>query len=151
MVTAFVVSMSLTQVHFSGNDSVVFAKTAMITTFSTTIVWLVVTLCTKPESDAQLLEFYRRVQPTVHGWRRIASLAPEIRPVQDLGANAMDWIMGCTLVYCSLFGIGEMVLQNWAAGLILLALAAGCGYFIYWSLSRRGWETLSGASKSPAD
>jgi Na+/proline symporter len=151
MVAAFVVSMSLTQVHFSGNDSVVFAKTAMITTFSSTTVWLIATLFTKPETDARLLEFYRRVQPTIHGWKRIASLAPEIRPVKDLGANTMDWIMGCALVYCSLFGIGELALQNWAPGLILLALAAACGYFIYWSLSRRGWETLSGASSSSVD
>ena len=30
-----------------------------------------------------------------------------------------------------------------------LTVAALAGYFIYWSLSRRGWETLSGASSEP--
>ena len=72
-------------------------------------------------------------------------MAPEIKPVRDLGANTFDWIMGCTLVYCTMFGIGELVLQEWLPGFLLLSVAAAAGYFIYWSLSRRGWETLSGA------
>jgi SSS family solute:Na+ symporter len=145
MVAAFVVSLSLTRIHFDGNDSVVFAKSALITTISTTVVWLVTTLLTKPESDARLLTFYRRIRPTVHGWKRIAAMAPEITPVRDLGANTFDWIMGCTLVYCAMFGIGELVLQEWLSGVVLLAIACAAGYAIYWSLSRRGWETLSGA------
>jgi len=146
MVAAFIVSMSLQRVEFSGNSSVVFAKSAMITTASTTIVWLVTTLLTQPESDERLLKFYRRVQPTVHGWKRIALQAPEIKPVRDFAANAFDWVMGCTLVYCCMFGIGELVLQAWLAGFFLLAGAAISGYFIHWSLSRRAWATLSGAT-----
>ena len=46
MVAAFVVSISLQRVHFEGNDSVVFAKAALITTISTTVVWLITTLIT---------------------------------------------------------------------------------------------------------
>ena len=149
MVAAFVVSISLQRVDFSGNNSVVFAKTALITTLATTIVWLATTLLTRPESDERLLKFYRRVRPTIHGWKRIAILAPEIKPVRDFGANTFDWIMGCTLVYCCMFGIGELVLQAWITGSVLLAIAAIAGYLIYWSLSRRGWATLSGAGDVP--
>jgi solute:Na+ symporter, SSS family len=148
MLAAFVVSMGLTQVHFAGNSSVVFAKTALITTGATTIVWIVTTLFTRPVSDARLLRFYRRVHPTVHGWKHIALLAPDIKPVRDLAANTFDWIMGCALVYCSMFGIGALVLQSWLLAVVLLAIAAASGYFIYWSLSRRGWETLSGAENA---
>jgi hypothetical protein len=143
MIAAFVVSISLQRVHFSGNDSVVFAKAALITTITTTVVWLATTLITKPESDERLVKFYRRVHPTVIGWQRIATLAPEVAPVRDLGANTFDWIMGCTLVYCCMFAIGELVLQEWLPGLVLLLCAAASGYFIYWSLSRRGWKTFS--------
>ncbi len=145
MSAAFVVSLSLRNLQFSGNSSVVFAKTALITTVATTIVWLITTLLTQPEPEERLLQFYRRVRPTVHGWKRIAVLAPEIRPVRDLGSNTFDWIMGCALVYCSMFSVGELVLQEWLPGFLLLLAAAGSGWFIYWSLSRRGWETLSGA------
>jgi SSS family solute:Na+ symporter len=143
MIAAFVVSISLQRVHFAGNDSVVFAKAALITTITTTVVWLVTTMITKPESDERLVKFYRRVHPTVIGWQRIAALAPEIAPVRDLAANTFDWIMGCTLVYCCMFAIGELVLQEWLPGLVLLACATASGYFIYWSLSRRGWKTFS--------
>jgi Na+/proline symporter len=149
MIAAFVVSVSLQRLGFSGNNAVVFAKTALITTAATTVVWLATTLLTRPESDERLLKFYRRVHPTIHGWKRIAQLAPEIKPVRDFKANAFDWVMGCTLVYCCMFGIGELVLQAWVTGFVLLTVAALAGYFIYWSLSRRGWETLSGASSEP--
>src|SRR5882672_3883406 len=146
MIAAFVVSMALQWVHFSGNGSVVFAKSTMITTLVTTAVWLTTTLLTQPESDERLVKFYRRVQPTIHGWKRIATLAPEIAPVRDFAANTFDWVMGCTLVYCAMFGIGEFVLQAWLSGFILFTCAAIAGYLIYWSLSRRGWQTLSGGA-----
>jgi len=149
MTAAFIVSMSLQWVHFSGNTSVVFAKSTMITTVATTAVWLIATLLTRPESDERLVKFYRRVQPTIHGWKRIATLSPDIPPVRDFTANAFDWVMGCTFVYCAMFGIGELVLQAWLAGFVLFACAVIAGYLIYWSLSRRGWETLSGGAHSP--
>jgi hypothetical protein len=41
-----------------------------------------------------------------------------------------------------------LVLQAWLAGFVLFACAAIAGYLIYWSLSRRGWETLSGGANS---
>jgi Na+/proline symporter len=146
MIAAFVVSMTLQQVRFSGNSSVVFAKTAMITTLVTTIVWLTTTLATRPENDQLLLNFYRRVRPTIYGWTRVAALAPDSKPVCDLSANTLDWLLGCALVYCCMFGIGELVLLAWWSGLLLLVAAALAGYLIYWNLSRRGWETLTGTA-----
>jgi SSS family solute:Na+ symporter len=150
MIAAFLVSISLTQAHFSGNDSVVFAKTAMITAGVTTCVWIIVTLLTPAEPQPLLLSFYRRVRPTIHGWKHVAAFAPEIQPVRDLRASFFDWIMGCALIYCAMFGIGELVLQEWLPGLILLVCAALAGYFIYASLSRRGWASLSGSEPVPA-
>ncbi len=147
MIAAFAISVSLRYVRFAGNASVVFAKTALITAGATTFVWLLATLVTRPEADDRLLSFYRRIRPTAMGWKRIASLAPEVRPVRDLGANTFDWIMGCVLVYCSTFGIGELVLQGWIWGAVLLGIAALAGYLIFTSLSRRGWQTLSGSER----
>src|SRR5262249_52480951 len=153
MIAAFVVSIALTKVQFSGNSSVVFAKSAMITAGVTTIVWLSITMLTRPEPDARLLFFYLPVHPTVPGLKRISALAPELPPVRDLAVNTFDWVMGCALVYCSMFGIGDLVLHEWLPGIVLVTCAAVSGFFIYWSLSRRGWATLSGrepaASASP--
>ncbi len=38
-------------------------------------------------------------------------------------------------------------LASWLLGLLLLAIAAGAGYLIFWDLSRRGWQALSGTDQ----
>ena len=135
----------LTKFQFAGNSAVVYAKTAIITTAITTVAWLVATFVTQPESDETLLSFYRRVHPSVYGWRRIAKMAPELSEIRDAASNTFDWIMGCVLVYGCLFGIGKLVMAEWLTGIVLLAIAAVAGYLIFWDLSRRGWSAFSGA------
>jgi SSS family solute:Na+ symporter len=147
MSVAAMVTLVLSKITFTGNDAVQFAKSALITAFCTTVAWMIGTFLTPPENQQKLLEFYRRVHPTVYGWRRIARLAPELAEVRDVGSNAFDWLMGCLLVYGTLFGIGKLVFGGWLPGLCLLAVAALAGYLIFWDLSRRGWQTLSGASQ----
>ena len=131
-------------IHFSGTDSEVFAKSLLFTITVTSVVWLSVTFATEPEPRPKLLEFYRRVRPSVSGWKPIAALAPEIAPVRDGWYNLMDWLLGCLMVYMTLFGIGKLLLGSPAIGTIFLGIAAAAGFGIYWDLSRRGWETLSG-------
>jgi Na+/proline symporter len=138
------------QVHFSGNEPVVFAKTALTTAGCTTVAWLLATFLTPAESDEKLLAFYRRVHPTVHGWARIAKLAPEITQVRDLSSNARNWILGCAMIYCALFGIGKLVFGEWLAGAGLLVVAGIAGWLIFRDLSRRGWQSLSGVEGSKA-
>jgi hypothetical protein len=52
--------------------------------------------------------------------------------------------MGTILVYGCLFGIGKLIFGQWISGALMLIVAAVAGYLIFWDLSRRGWETLSG-------
>jgi SSS family solute:Na+ symporter len=149
MIVAAAVSIALKFfVPFAGSEPVVFAKNALTTAACTTIAWVLATFLTPAESEQKLLAFYRRVRPTVYGWRNIAALAPEVPQVRDLGANALNWIAGCLMVYCSLFGIGKLVFGEWLVGVLLLGAAAVAGWFIFWDLSRRGWQTLSGSEKS---
>jgi Na+/proline symporter len=144
MIAAAAVTIGLRNVSFAGNDALVYAKKTLITGGLTTIAWLLATFLTRAESNATLVAFYRRVHPTVYGWKRIAKLAPELPEVKDVAGNAFNWLMGVILVYGCLFGIGKLVFQQWGQGFLLLAIAAVAGYLIFWDLSRRGWETLSG-------
>jgi solute:Na+ symporter, SSS family len=139
--------LGLSKDAFSGSEPVVFAKTALVTAGCTTVAWVVATFFTSPESEQRLVDFYRRVHPTIYGWRKIAAQAPELSEVRDLGGNALDWVLGCVLVYCTLFGIGKLVFGEWLLGVLLLAVAALAGYLIFWDLSRRGWQTLSGMER----
>ncbi len=129
---------------FSGSDPEVLAKSILFTVAVTTVVWIAATFLTDPEPDSKLLEFYRRVRPAAAGWRRIASLAPEITPRPEGWYNLMDWLLGCLMVYLALFGIGKLLLGAPGLGLAFLAVSAIAGYAIYWDFSRRGWETLAG-------
>ncbi|HJT70512.1 MAG TPA: sodium:solute symporter family protein [Terriglobales bacterium] len=144
MIVAAAVTIALRDFSFTGNDALVYAKKTLITGGITTIAWIIVTFITPAESDATLIAFYRRVHPTVYGWQRIAKLVPELPPVKDVASNAFSWVMGVVLVYGCLFGIGKLVFEQWGQGILLLAAAGIAGYLIFWDLSRRGWETLSG-------
>ncbi|MGH9532868.1 MAG: sodium:solute symporter family protein, partial [Terriglobales bacterium] len=59
---------------------------------------------------------------------------------QNLFWSAADWLAGCTLIYCALFGIGKLILGEPALGITLLVAASVCAGFIFWDLQRRGWE-----------
>jgi len=107
---------------------------------------LIATFITPPENQETLVAFYKRVHPTVYGWKQIARLVPELSEVRDLSGNCFDWLMGVILVYGCLFGIGKLVFQQWLTGIALLVLAGIAGYLIFWDLSRRGWSALSGAN-----
>jgi Na+/proline symporter len=151
MVAAAIVTLALRGVAFSGSDAVVYAKKSLITGAITTVAWLLVTLFTKPEKEATLVNFYRRVHPAVYGWERISKLVPELPEVRDLASNSFNWIMGIVLVYGCLFGIGKLIFGSWLSGLLMLAVAGVAGYLIFWDLSRRGWETLSGKETAPVN
>jgi Na+/proline symporter len=118
-----------------------FAWLMIITTSVTTATWLVVTLLTPPEPREKLRAFYEKVQPSSLGWGPIAR-EEDVPSRQSLAWSAADWVAGCALIYCSLFGVGDLLLGRPAQGVGLLAAAAVALWFLFWDLNRRGWETL---------
>jgi Na+/proline symporter len=121
------------------NDPHGFAWLMVLTTSFTTVAWVAATFLTPAEPEATLRAFYRRTRPAALGWRAIAAL--EARPSrQNLFWSGADWLAGCALIYCALFGIGKLLLGDVTTGAGLLIAAAACGGFIFWDLQRRGWE-----------
>jgi SSS family solute:Na+ symporter len=123
---------------FEGSATVVFAKTALTTTLVTSLVWIVVTFATRPEPDAVLLAFYRKVRPQVTGWTAIAALAPDVPETRDLGRNLWCWILGIVMVYGALFGVGKMLLRHGSLGIALVAISIISAWQMYRELNR-GW------------
>jgi Na+/proline symporter len=130
------------------DDPHAFAWLMLTTTALTTATWLAVTLLTQPESEATLQTFYDRVRPAALGWRRFAqaglnpadpdSLAAQHDPT--LRYNFLHWVLGFTLVYAMLFGVGDLLFSRTATGLALLTLSAACLAALFYSLNRRGWS-----------
>jgi Na+/proline symporter len=116
-----------------------FAWLMVLTTSFTTLAWVAATFLTPPEPEATLRAFYGRVRPAALGWWPIAALE-SVTTRQNLVWSAADWVAGCTLTYCALFGIGKLILADATTGLLLLLAALACGAFIFWDLQRRGWE-----------
>ena len=143
MITAFVVSVALqTGAHLDSDKPLDFAWIMLITVAVTTVVWLAVTFLTRPEPDAVLTAFYRRTRPSTLGWKPIARLAPDVKISSDGMWNLLDWLCGCVLIYGTLFGVGKLLLKEYAHGAPMLALGLAAGAVIYWDLSRRGWSAV---------
>ena len=96
----------------------------IITVAVTTVVWLVVTFATKPEPEAVLEAFYKRVRPGGPGWLRVSSRLGYGREEIPGGRWAWaNWLAGVIAVYATLFGIGKIVFGEWLAGAVLCVIA----------------------------
>jgi len=144
MIASFVAS-TLLQTVF-GLDSgkpLDFAYLMLITVGFSSVVWVSTTLLTPPESEKVLVNFYRAVRPGGRLWGAIAHKAGTLSTQSPLSRDFLDWIAGCVVVYCSLFGIGKMLLGDaWEGGLFFLVGGIAFGW-IFSDLSRRRWEVLS--------
>jgi Na+/proline symporter len=127
MIASFVISLIAIGVFKSrlpAGDLRSDAYVMLVTVVLSTIVWLVVTFVTKPEPDATLDAFYRRVRPGGPGWATVSARAGFGREGIPGGALAWtNWIAGIVAVYASLFGIGKIVLGDLLQGLVMLAVA----------------------------
>jgi solute:Na+ symporter, SSS family len=108
----------------------------------TTAVWIPVTLLTRPTASAHLDTFYRRVRPGGPGWKAVAQRNPSVRPDSGLLPMALNWISGVVMVYMVLFGVGYLLLGEYLPAGLCLLLASASGYFIYYDLNKRGFDTV---------
>ena len=109
----------------------------IITVIFSTTVWLVITFLTPPESEETLIQFYRRVHPGGSGWRTIARQVPDVIGDELGWRDFADWICGCVLIFCFLFGVGKLLFGDPGLGLFFILVGIGAGSFITWDYFRR--------------
>ncbi|HSD46458.1 MAG TPA: hypothetical protein VLB87_07535, partial [Pyrinomonadaceae bacterium] len=115
-----------------------FAYLMLVTVAITTVVWVAATLLTSPEPNEKLIAFYKRVRPEGPGWNRIAAQAglSAAHAQGRLSIQIFNWILGCALIYGSLFGIGKLIFKEWAAAALYLFVAIVAGVLITRNLTR---------------
>jgi Na+/proline symporter len=154
MVAAAAVSLYLQSSYgpqWNSDDPRQFAMLMLITVGVTTVAWLAVTWMTPPEPMERLVVFYRRVLPAGPGWKRVAALAGGVQPSESLWSQFFNWILGCILIYTSLFGIGKLVFKEWLEGFAYTAAALIAAAIISHNLSKARWiEPASTAGESAA-
>ena len=119
----------------------------MTTVGITTVAWLLVTFLTPPEPREKLVAFYRRVRPAGPGWKPIAALAGDRRPAAAKAwrCKFVNWILGCMLIYASLFGIGKLIFKEWTAALVCIVVAVIAAVLISRNLSQADWPEAEAA------
>ena len=95
----------------------------------TTLVWVVATYLTPPESDKTLNAFVAKVNPGGPGWKRWATA--EATAPWPVPRGILSMVLGCTGVYAGLIATGSWLYGDASTAMILLAVAAGsaCGVF----------------------
>ncbi len=101
--------MSLTLRGFIDDSPRGFALSLIITTLSTTVVWLLVTFFTSPEPRATLDAFFKKVRPAGPGWGVIARESGIVPVAGELPRNALAWLAGVVLVYSIMFATGAVI------------------------------------------
>jgi len=128
-----------------------FAYLMLVTVGVTTLIWFVVTMLTPAEPKQTLVDFYRRVRPAGPGWKQIAAEAgvEQSRGYDSLGFQFVNWLLGCALIYTSLFGIGKLVLKEWGVGAAWTLAALVFAFLISRNLSRTNWQVMPGTEPDP--
>ena len=92
----------------------------------TTIIWIVVTFMTAPDTDERLEDFYQRLQPGGPGWRTVLKKAKS-RGVEvsdhtqkwNVPSGILAMFLGCGVVYGALFTTGNLIYGNVSDSLIV--------------------------------
>ncbi|HHU14865.1 MAG: sodium:solute symporter family protein [Kiritimatiellia bacterium] len=94
----------------------------------TTIAWVTVTYLTPPVEERTLVEFCRKIRPGGPGWRRFETVPEGAEPEGwNVPNGILCMMLGCLLVWASLFGTGYLLYGQFARGAVLLAVAAVAG------------------------
>jgi len=101
----------------------------LVTVFATTISWVAVTLATKPENEATLINFYKLVRPAGSLWGSIPAKAGVDASPDNISAQLLGWVLGCVFVYATLFGAGSALYGHTAQALFfgVVWVASGAG------------------------
>ncbi len=111
----------------------------------TTIIWVLITMLTKPENDEVLINFYNKIQPKKEGWLPVLQKAKEnniLMEKKNISTNLTDGLLavfiGCILVFSCLFATGNWIYENYtvASGLSAVVLISAFWLLKLWKKIR---------------
>lgn len=109
----------------------------------TTIIWVITTFTTKPESKEVLQSFYKKIQPGGPGWAKVVNEAKEDNVEIDSGekwsvpSGITAMLLGVVLVYSVMFATGYWIYGRTTSAAILTAVAAVSGFLLI-----KAWNRL---------
>jgi Na+/proline symporter len=98
----------------------------LLTIATTTVCWLLAAYLA-PQTDRQtLIEFYRKVRPAGPGWKAIRAQAgisqDDAVKGESIPMALLGWVAGCTMIWSSLFTVGNFLYGRLGYAIALLAV-----------------------------
>jgi len=100
----------------------------------TTVIWLIATFMTQPESNEVLRRFYIKIQPGGPGWSKVVNeaKADNVAVVTSeekwsVPSGILAMLLGVALIYSLMFATGYWIYgkKTWAIVLSIVALVSG--------------------------
>jgi hypothetical protein len=137
MIISFAVAVYLQFVHtWLGFEAIDPSFGLVLGVVITTVVWLTVTLATRPTDASTLEDFHRAIRPIGPGWRG-AGLALAEGPDDDsISAAFACWFLGCFAVYGVVFGTGYVLYGQLTSAAVALGVALGASVMLMRLLPR---------------
>ncbi len=143
MISSFAISVAFLALARAG-VAVSTPAALVLTVVFTTLCW-VATAYLGPETDRKtLVAFYTRVRPFGPGWARIRAMAGEAargqRPAgENIPLALLGWVAGCTVIWSSLFVVGNLLYGRLDYAMALLVTFAVSGVALV-HVVRRLWN-----------
>ncbi len=109
----------------------------------TTVCWLAAAFISSLNTDRQtLIDFYRKVRPFGPGWRPIqqaVQFTPEELAAADhtnIPLALLGWVAGCTMIWSSLFMVGNYLYGNLKYAGILAGVFVVSSLAVIWVINR---------------
>jgi solute:Na+ symporter, SSS family len=96
-----------------------------------TIVWIIVTFCTKPTDLALLKDFYSNIRPAGPGWKKIAKTMPHVIPDKGYPLLFVAWISGCIMILSFLFGTGKLIFGYHVQAILFFIATIFFAFIVY--------------------
>ena len=106
----------------------------------TTVCWVTVALLGPQTEQRTLVEFYRKVRPFGPGWEPVrvaAGLSPrDPQSGVNIPLALLGWTTGCTVIWSSLFAVGNFLYGRLTYAIPLTCVFLGSGLVLIWVVNR---------------
>ena len=131
-----------------------FAEGVLYSVGFTTICWLITAFVTAPTSMEKLVSFYKKVRPAGPGWTKIrleagVSVSDAALHGDHMGLATLGWVSGCTVIWSSLFAIGNFLYGRLVDAAILTGVFVVSGIVLLYVINHL-WAKDGGNSESKA-
>ncbi len=124
MVSSFLISVLFMVLEKQQIYTTTSAMKLIITIAVTTVCWLAAAYLAPQTDEKTLIDFYRKVRPAGPGWEPVRRAAGITEPDEDTAGSSIPlalvgWVAGCTVIWSSLFTVGNFLYGRIGTALLL--------------------------------